>query len=157
MWEQGVVVRDDGQVIAKPGMTISELLAVNPVPEDRISNTGPGYRVVNLGLIEIGGNTCYFMVYFRQDTISSLYFGVDSNSLKVLCNTEIAIPMLDQELNLYKDWVMRELGRKDSRIKSLIKGLFRKNDYVVYKYPWGRIGAGIDHWHLVPYIWIRYN
>lgn len=69
MWEQGTVATDAGEVIAKPEMTIEELLATNLVLRDCMEPTGSSYHMARFGPLAIGGHDWFGVVHFFRGVL----------------------------------------------------------------------------------------
>jgi hypothetical protein len=66
VWKHGIIATDEGEVIAKPGMTPAELraTAVGSRGKFAASRDSPDYQTFWLGPMTIGGNECSAVAHF---------------------------------------------------------------------------------------------
>jgi hypothetical protein len=137
MWELGIIVSDSGEVIVRPGMTIDELLKTTPGHEARVSETGPGWKRVELGPITIAGYCDFYMaVYCNECRVQTFDINLGDEAVKRLWQGQSA----DAELNFYRALVEKETGHKSPA-----------------SFDWGAVAAFKDHWTLLPSISFRYG
>ena len=138
MWRDGIVVLDDGVIVAEPLMQLSKLQhTAIPTLELKVVASCADTIRAGIGPVSIDRSEWYLTAYFRSERMI--------NVTLLLSETEVvhrfrSSDKKSEELLFYKAWINGKMGRS-----------------VPCTFPWGTVDVGTDHWTLDPYIFFGYS
>lgn len=140
MWKDGIIQTDEGDIIARPGMCLDELLQTSIGKTATVRPTGPGYRCVGFGPFHLGGKDWHANAYFYESCLTLLCLGLSSEMLIKLFGTDQPTGEDAAETVFYKNMMKDRVGASSSA-----------------KFSWGEAGAGYDLKGMYSSIYFRYE
>lgn len=160
MWDNGVILTDDGILLGKPGLRWQEHISVLPSKLVRGVQGANGEYSLQYKEFRINGKTWIAGTRFYQDMQISLALGLAPDEIKNTILDKADIDQADAELEYYKTFLLMNVV-STTPFTDVTRDQFRfvrTAHCLSIDYSWGRIVAGADiHYTNDVSIHIRYR
>ncbi len=112
-WLTGVILADSGETVARPQMSLKQLL-IDPLGESaEVNEQSKGHFQAFIRSVMIGGYECGVSLFFHEDTIcrAMLVLTIASHE-RFSLPIGYGAPPDGPQVKFLEDWIVREVGRK---------------------------------------------
>ena len=141
MWKDGIITTDEGEVIARPGMTADEVRSTRFALGGKFWQNPESVRHQHIqeAPFRIRDNNCIGHAYFLDGRLVFFGFILSQEEAKLRFGTTQPGPD-SEELKFYQAWVEQEVGSRPP-----------------VNFPWGRIGADYNYKTMSCDIYLKYS